>query len=407
MKTIVFVLDCVRYDHLGCNGNDRIYTPTIDKLAGEGMVFRDHYTVAPWTNPSVASFVTGIYPHKLNTFSYKTVFPPDVKTLFDYYNSYAGGNACFLKNFHFFGGHEGIEIVDYVWHTHSILDWIEKNDDRDYFLYLHYWNTHLPYFTKYSAEGYFESLHRIVALLNSGRSEDVETVRRLYAHSVERASEEFVYAVVEKLDKLGSLGDSTLIVTADHGEAFGEREAQDAQIDVFGMHGRYLYEEVVHIPMVMKGPGLPAGTEVTGLTRTVDILPTLLELNGWEADPAARACDGHSLVPGTDGAVRTADDVFMMTTYLDRFDDDVISESFEKYGYRRGDWKLIHNRDRGAMELYDLAADPGETIDLAERNPAERDELLAVLAAEIDLDQARSDDEQAEIARRMKDLGYF
>lgn len=403
MKTIIFTLDCVRFDHLGCNGNAEVYTPTIDALAADGVNFKRHYTAAPWTNPSVASFVTGIYPHRLNTFSYKTVFPPDVKTMFDYWNERAGGNACFLKNFHFFGGHEGIEIVDYVWHTHAILDWLEKNDDRDYVLYLHYWNTHLPYFTRYSADGYFAGLHDIVALLNSGRPADVAKVQRLYRHSIERASEEFVYAVAEKLDKLGSLKDANLVITADHGESFGDREGPDGKVDVFGMHGRHLYEEVVHVPLVMKGPGLPAGRTVDDLTRSIDVLPTLLALNGWRPDPGARAMDGRDLL----GGGPASEDLYLMTTYLDRFDDDVISEPFEKYGYLKDGWKLIHDRDAKTFELYDLGADPDERNDRAAAEPDRLAAMKAGLAAEIDLDQTRTADEEAEIARRMKDLGYF
>ena len=407
MKTIVFVLDCVRYDHLGCNGNEDIYTPTIDQIANEGVVFHNHHTVAPWTNPSVASFVTGIYPHKLNTFSYKTNFPPNTKTLFDYYNELAGGNACFLKNFHFFGERQGIDIVDYVWHTHSILRWIEENNDRDYFLYLHYWNTHLPYFTKFSAEAYFDSLNKVVSMLQSGNQKDMEKVKELYRHSIERASDEFIYAVMEKLDKLNSLDDATVVISADHGESFGERESTPDKVDVFGMHGRYLYEDVLHIPLIIKSKSLPSGVEVKELTRSIDIAPTLLTLNSWEPDPNCLQMDGRDLSDVIDGNETTAIDMLCMTTYLDRFDKDVISESFEKYGYFDGRWKLIYNKDSKSQELYDLQKDPKETNDVSGQFSEKRDELFKTICREIDTEKKLTEKEKSEISKRLKDLGYI
>lgn len=407
MKTIVFVLDCVRYDCLGCNGNEDVYTPTIDEIARQGVVFHKHFTVSPWTNPSVASFVTGIYPHKLNTFSYKTNFPPKTKTLFDYFNQLGGGNGCFLKNFHFFGGREGINIVDYVWHTPSILRWMEENNDRDYFLYLHYWNTHPPYFTKFSAEGYFDGLHEIVSMLKSGNAKKVNKVRQLYQHSVERASEEFIYSVMEKLDKLGSLDDATIIITADHGESFGEREDDSEKVDVFGMHGRYLYEEVLHIPLIIRSRSLPCGVNIDKLSRSIDVMPTILSLYGWEPDQRSLKMNGRSLFDVIDGKEGKERESFFMTTYLDRFDKDVVSESFEKYGYRYGKWKLIYNKYTRNLELYDLEQDPCEVNNLSKQLPEKRDDLFRTLCTEIEVERSRSDAEKEEIAKRLKDFGYL
>jgi len=410
MKTIFILLDCVRYDYLGCNGNNEIYTPTIDELARKGCNFKEHFTAAPWTSPSVSSTMTGIYPHKLNMFKNHQSFPENVKSIFRYYKENNQTAASFVKSENFFGNDDEANTAGCSWESQKILDWLGNHNDEDYFLYLHYWNTHPPYFTRYSKEGWYDGMFKIVELIKTGNAENIQKAKDLYKSSIERASEEFIYSIVEKLDKMNALDDTLLIITADHGESWGERLERKQDLDLFGMHGTFLYDEVVHVPLVMSGGGIAGAKDVMSMTRSVDIFPTIMELSGWAIDRSSSylEIDGKSLIPVISG--KDTDDrmCFCSTAYLDQMQEGVINKVVQKFACRDRNWKLIYDKQNDKYELDDLNNDPGEKQNLASEKRGVLGEYKKILDVYIsEMVHGLSDNETEILANRLRDLGYI
>jgi len=410
MKVVFIVLDCVRYDSLGCNGNDDIYTPTIDVLASKGCNFKNHFTAAPWTSPSVASMMTGVYPHKLNMFKNHQSFPENVKSIFRYYRENNRTAASFVKSKNFFGNDDEANTAGCSWESQKILDWVEEHDNEDYFLYLHYWNTHLPYFTRYSKEGWYNGMLKIVELIKTGNAENIQKAKDLYKSSIERASEEFIYSIVEKLDKMNALDDTLLVITADHGESWGERLENKKDLDLFGMHGTFLYDEVVHVPLIMSGGGIAGAKDVMSMTRSVDIFPTIMELSGWAIDRSSSylEIDGKSLIPVILG--KDTDDrmCFCSTAYLDQMQEGVINKVVQKFACRDKNWKLIYDRENDTYQLFDLNNDPDEKQNVADEQGDVLNKYKKILDVHTGgMSRKLSDNETRILADQLRDLGYI
>jgi len=409
MKTIIILLDCVRFDYLGCNGNDTVYTPTIDNLANNGCNFKQHFSVAPWTSPSVSSLLTGIYPHRLKIYKEHQSFPENVKSIFKYYKENKIHFGSFVKSKNFLGQDNESNESGYSWDINGMLKWIEKYNDEDYFLYLHYWNTHLPYFTKFSKEAWYKDVFKLIEILKKGDEREKFKVKELYKFAIERASEEFIYAIVEKLDKLNTLKDSLIIITADHGESWGERLKNKNKLDLFGMHGKYLYDEIIHIPLILYGKNIPSGEKIYTMTRNIDLFPTIIEANNWEVDNSSKYLEinGESLLPVINGEEKEDRECFISTSYLDKMQENIINEVIQKYAYRDKEWKVIYNKDSETYELYNLINDPGEKQNLIKKEIKIFNKYDEKLKSFLTSDKKVTEEEKEMIEKRLKHLGYI
>jgi arylsulfatase A-like enzyme len=350
--------------------------------------------------------LTGISPHKLQMFRFREKFPPDVDTFYHYLRDNDYNVATYTVSENWFGENEFVNEEGLTRNTDSVLDSIKELSDDDFFLFAHYWNTHLPYFNKFSREAWYDARDDIIDLIRQDDKQSLRKVKNLYRSSIERASEEFVYAVIEQLQDLDIFEDTYIVVTGDHGESWGDRLDDRSNLTLFGMHGKHLYEEVLQIPLIMTGPDLPSGECIDPATRSIDVMPTLLDLLG--IDPPTEI-DGSSLLPIINGDKRDGRPIVSSTSFVDNPDDEngVVS----KLCYRTENWKLIRNlkEDRYGnefQEFYDLNEDPNETTNLAEECPNKVEELSA------QLDEAQSyldfsDEENKIIKDRLKELGYL
>ena len=410
MKVVFIVLDCVRYDHFGCNGNDKIYTPTIDRLAGRGCNFHKHFSAAPWTSPAVASLLSGIYPHRLGMFKNHQSFPDNVKSIFKYYKEKNKPVASFVKSKNFFGEDSEANEAGYSWELPKMLRWLERNNDQDYFLYLHYWNTHTPYFTKYSKQAWYDGMRKLLELIKTGKEEGIQKAKNLYRAAIERASEEFIYAIVEKLDKLNSLEDCLIIITSDHGESWGGRLENIENIDLFGMHGKSLYDEVIHIPLIIHGKDIPSGRKISAITRSIDLFPTLLEYTNSAVDTSGKylQIDGKSLWPIITGKDSIDRECFISTTYLDKMQELVINEIIQKFAVRDKEWKIIYNQVKGTFEFYNIIKDTGEKKDLKNSKKKKFSEYQKKLNHYLKTsDFSIGGEDKKVLMQKLKNLGYI
>ena len=198
----------------------------------------------------------------------------------------------------------------------------------------------------------------------------------------------------------GTLDDTLVIVTSDHGEALGEH-GED-------VHGYFVYEATLRVPLVIRGPGVKAGTRMEALARTIDLYPTILEMTKLGVTPSS----GQSLVPVLQGRTRAAAGGGRWV------DAPSFAESLVPllhYGWsdlravRDGRWKYIL---APRHELYDLQNDPGELHDLSASEPAKAAAMRSAIEATLRTEQitARSDTARAgippEVLERLGALGY-
>ncbi len=373
-NVVVLVVDTLRADRLGVDGNPRGLTPFLDELAQRGTRFARAYAASAWTNPSVASLLTSRYPsqHQVRNFDSKLAedevtfgqrlaqggwvgggFSANVQL--DAANGYGRGFQRwerFPETIKLRGGalsDAALAWLDQAWRPSS---------GQPVLLYLQYMEPHAPYeppaaFRERFAAGVSaEEAKRLNDLLlalewSKLSDDDVAHLAALYDAEVAAVDAE-LRRFVGDLERRGVLDHALLVVTADHGEEFREHEQL--------VHGLTLFEAAIHVPLLVIGGGFPAGAVVRQPVSLVDVAPSILAAAALSPEPRF---EGRSL--------RT------LLSPLD-VDGEVLSEllSWQESGDWRqhaaaliaGPLKLVvppyHLRTIKVPQVYDLARDPGE-----------------------------------------------
>ena len=391
MNVLVYVSDALRADHLGCYGARSLNTRTIDDFAAGGVRYDQVISAAPWTAPSTISLVTGIYAHHHGYLHWDAPLDPAVETMFRAFaaHGYKVGSYVFDTNYLFKDLPEAnvqgtSETLD------GAVEWLRANRGKPFLLYVHSWATHMPYGVLHSErKDWLAAKQEIIEGIQSDSASALEALREAYRQAVERQSETIFASLLEELDALGLRESTVLAFTSDHGESWGERfGAKEDVKGVYHMHGSTVYDEIVQLPLILSAPGRLEPGVVREQVRSVDLVPTLLELAGLPA----RETDGESLlhVDGDRPAVIAGTDLGTLT----------------KLAVRMPPWKLILHVESGEEEAYDLELDPRER----ESRPADApSDLRALLFAELESAERRelTEEEEATVAKRLSDLGYL
>ncbi|RMD85389.1 MAG: hypothetical protein D6815_01945 [Candidatus Dadabacteria bacterium] len=432
-NVLLIIADTLRADHVGAYGMRSVRTPSIDSLAADGILFERAYADSSWTRPSIATILTSLYPSSHSVMHKTDVLPDAVVTIAEAFRKAGYATAGFVTNinvapsFHFeqgfdtydylapdffFGAtdsasklslYSGMRLVrerflskrKYVNHYYqdaktvngASLPWLERTRGRPFFVLIHYMDPHDPYFEiPYNG--------RAVARVETPNppAEKAEELRTLYQSNVEYM-DRFLGALFGRLRAAGIYDDTIIAFTADHGEEFQEHGGW--------WHGTTLYDEVLHVPLIIKLSGQrQAGTRVREIARLVDVMPTLLAAAGVEVPPT---CQGRDLLAGGQApeAVYAEED----------------HEGNVLKAIRTERWKLIlanEGNPRGLppVALFDLKRDPAEQVNLAERMP---DRVAALRADLAVLEQAAAAqavrgehrDIDAASRERLRALGYI
>jgi arylsulfatase A-like enzyme len=391
VNVVVYVSDALRADHLGCYGARFLNTTTIDELAAGGVRFDQAISAAPWTAPSMTSMVTGLYAHRHGYLHWDAQLDPTTETLFRALaaHGYEVGTFVFDTNYLFKDLSEA-NVLGTSETLDGAVSWLRERRDRPFLLFFHNWATHMPYFILHSERtDWLAAKEEVISGIQGDSASALEATREAYRKAVERQSEELVAGMLEELDSLGLRESTVFAFLSDHGESWGERflEKQDVK-GVYHMHGATLYDEVVQVPLILSAPGQLEPATVVEQVRTVDLMPTLLELAGVPA----REIDGESLlrVDGDRHAVIVGTDMGALT----------------KLAVRQPPWKLILDVESGEEEAYHLETDPREL----ESRPADvPPELRALVFSELESAERRelTEEEEATVAKRLSDLGYL
>jgi hypothetical protein len=363
---LVIVADSVRADAFGCTGGPA--TPVVDSLAGEGIVFERTITAAPWTVPSFAAMVTGIYSHRLGLAKWEQPWPRDARTIFDVARDAGLETGSFVFDPRFMFCHEPrAAVVGSSQETGALLEWLRAHRGRPCFVLVHYWWTHIPYIARpMSTKVWHRMTDRVLAALRAS-PQARDGVERLYGHAVRHFSERWLPEVLDAVD----LDTTWIFVTADHGESFGERGGPESVHDVFDLHGNALFDEVLRVPLIVRPPGGGPARRVGGCARTVDLMPTVADVLGRSGTPDLDALDGRSLLPcildGRDAPAPEAvsvmnRDVLRAPELPSRSEDLWTGFALTTAAGK----KLIWNLSEGRRSAFDLTTDPGETTDLAD-----------------------------------------
>jgi choline-sulfatase len=394
-NVLLVTLDTTRADRLGSYGYAAAATPHLDTLAAGGIRFTQAVSSAPLTLPAHASLMTGRnpYAHGVRNNGH-FVLAADVPTLAERFAAAGYDTAAFVSSFVLdrqFGLARGFATYDDALDPpRGLADSLElerrgdrtvaaaaawlaarpASPSRPYFLWVHLYDAHDPYTPPASYRASFE-----------GRPYDGEIA--------------FQDAMVgELLGRAGhgaASGGPLVVVAGDHGESLGEHGEST--------HGLFVYESAVRIPLLVSWPGVLAARVVDPVVGLVDIAPTVMALAGMAPFDGI---DGRSVVALIDGdAGAPASPPAYAETYFPQF----FMGWAPLRSVRDGQWKFI---DAPEPELYDLAADPGETTNLYAAQPAtartlrRQLETLARSAPDRDSPVPMS----AEARQRLSALGY-
>lgn len=431
---ILITLDTTRADALGCYGAPDDRSPHLDALAREGVLFERCATSSAITPPAHASILTGLQPyqHGLRVFSGHGGYrlPADVPTLATVLRDRGYTTAAVHSAFPVsaaFGFERGFEVFEsfgagFISAMAAADEGLGKWSNEDFqrrsdatidlaldvldaaegplFLWVHLFDPHdlrvqpPPEFSRAEVADLPENA--------PGRRD------ALYSEEV-RYQDAQLGRLFAGLRRHGRYENALIAVVADHGEGLSDGVARHG----WSKHS-ILYDEQLHVPLVMRGPGLPAGRRVTSLVRTVDLLPTLLELL---ETPAPRPLAGESLLPLLDGA---ADEHDPRTVYAEQLAGYELprppvlrSRPHDDFVYcvNDGAWKLLYRPAHPhRSELFQVARDPREEQNLFGQREAEGRRLLRDLAARdpwVDRPfEERAGDTDPDIAHALLALGY-
>jgi len=384
---IVIFTDDQGYADVGCFGAEGFTTPHLDRMAAEGAKFTSFYSAAPVCSPSRAALLTGCYPQRVSI--PRVLFPrdniglnPNEITIADILKTRGYATCCigkwhlghlteFLPTRQGFDYYFGIPYSNDMSpvvlvenektietkpdqslltrrYTEKAVEFITKNKDRPFFVYLPHTMPHVPLFVSDAFKG--------------------KTSRGLYGDVIEELDWS-VGEILETVKRLGIDKKTLVIFTSDNGPWLSKGEHGGSAKPL--RDGKFAtYEGGMREPCVMRWPGkIPAGMVCSEMATTMDFLPTLAKLAGAKT-PGDRIIDGKDIWPlMTEPGAKTP--------YKELF------YYFEGQlgAVRAGDWKLVLARKRGKEQispgLYNLARDIGEQNDLSQQHP----EIVRRLAA--------------------------
>lgn len=452
---ILLTVDSLRFDAPFLNGSIRASLPAFRSLADNGLVFTNGYANAPYTADSFLSILSGTYQWQYRG-GHSTGFEPERPHLAEYLadagyrtaafhsNPYLGSNFGFDRGFDRYPGRETTEetsrtsdplakarvatmerfrrvspafrAIEWTYQaagrylgidfglpytpageiSDQVVEWVRHTDDHDdRFVWAHYMDVHNPFYPRNGTVSADIPSRRAIRTYHKALrspSEVTETERRLLRRLYDGEVEVFdrhLAALFERLDRHLSFEDAYLVLASDHGEAFGEHE--------FLFHPGELHQELVHVPLVISGPGIEAET-IDRPVSNLDIMPTILDLLGTNVPDE---CAGQPIQdPQGLSSERT---VFAEVWDVD--DGKIMASD--------GRWKLIEDRSSGEEHLFDLEASRAEHRSVLSTHPSAyrrlRDAIdthLASIAKERTRSERREIETSEAVKARLRRLGY-
>jgi len=405
MNVVLITVDTTRADALGAYGQPLDSSPYIDRMAKQGVLFERAVTSNPETLPSHATLFTGKFPFAhgvranagyvlsdenetlaeiLKAAGYRTSAQVAAKVLNETTQIQQGfgryttpdSPGVVLKTVQYSGGTNRkfevpIRVASDI--TKKGVDFIRTHREREFFLWLHYFDPHVPY----SAPAHFN-----------------DRIPSSPYHAEIASADRQIGVLLEQIERMGLRENTLVILTSDHGEGLGEHDELT--------HSYFVYQTTMHVPLIFWGPSrLVEGKRVKASVRTADVAPTVLDMLGL---PTPDGLDGESL---EQALVGNSDEVDRIA-YGESIE---VTKVFATSPLRiivDGRWKYIH---KVVPLLFDLDADPGELTNVASENPEVLERLRAhlkkMLAEAVPAPDNASAPIDDETRARLEALGYL
>ena len=384
---LLITSDAMRADMFGAYGNTRIKTPAIDGLASDGVVFENGTSVAPWTLPSLSTLMSGVSPAVHLVRLENGRLPRHLTTLAEHFAAAGYFTGAIVDNpflrrqvqldqgfidYRFleapsYGNVVGALVMRHVlpslfrparaWTIDEqmamVRDWVQRNAERDFFLWVHIFDPHAPYQPRpelvegQPPEGMsyeFSPPNAAMSGYMARTQTDQDWIRKLYEGEV-RAVDAEVGKLLEQLRVLNLYDEALIAFTSDHGEEFWEHNANG--------HGHTLYNELLHVPLILKLPNNTLRSRVAPRVSSERVVATLLEAADVEYDAARLAPSLMSLV--RDGTTVTPPVVSL--TIIGTEQDFIVDNMETVFADEK---KYIRSLITGREQIYDLRNDPTE-----------------------------------------------
>ena len=380
-NVLLITIDTLRADHCSVLGYERDTTPRLSKLAKQGALFELAYAPTATTAPSHVSIFTGLYPLTHQIVRNGLILPNEFETMAEHFTHEGYQTAALVSSFvlhskfnygqgfqYYYDemqGHEASAIGE--WKAHDLkggldrrasftsnraIQWLQTQRDpkRPFFLFVHYFDPHHPYTppkpfnTKYLSPA------------NLANKKSLATHIAMYDGEIAFTDQQ-LGRLLDALDKF-DLADNTLVViTSDHGEGLMQHG--------WLQHGIHIYEELVHVPLLIRWPKhVRAGLVLPEPVEVVDLPRTIFSLIGLKGDgPLFEGRNLAAALTGT-GSLDPNRPIFL---HRRRYPKMKLGQQWvqgEKFAIRSGRWKYILGEEEHTQELFDLAVDPLEKNNL-------------------------------------------
>ena len=434
-NVLLVTVDTLRADAVSESSAARNFRALLD----DSVVFPNARSPSPWTKPAVASLLTGLPPSVHRMTEWNSYLPDEITTLAEAMGGRGFRTAAIGMNptldrmynfdqgfleYHFTYGDAGrsfgarllqtIQPLQYgetstEYLTETAIHWIELDHQRPFFLWLHYFDPHLPYAPPHdllpdaappSGIGFeFAGLSRVRSGHFVPSGEEKEWMRRLYDAEV-RYVDANLGRLIKALKELNLYEGSLIVLTSDHGEEFWEHGGFE--------HGHTVYDEVVRVPLSFKLPSSRSTAEIAANVSTVAVTPTILDVLDVDPAPINHASYGfHSLSAlwSTSPPADWPPTISSETLYYE-----------EKEAIVLNGFKYIHEPSTGREELYDLIHDPLERVSLigtsseiavrARRLLGEHQRFGEETRQALGLEERRGDPDEG-LSEELRTLGYI
>ena len=395
---VLITLDTVRADHLSAYGYSRPTTPQIDHLAAQGVLFENAIAASSWTLPSLASIFTGLLPHQGGANAFRPVnlaWETLAEVLDEHGYTTAGFNANYFygesgwglaQGFHVYDDdatslgynlsrtlvgrvlvqpvYQATERYDVFYRRNAqelnadVFRWLRNSSPRPYFLFINYYDAHGPYLAPAPYDRRFGRRIKFAEHQPALSGESHPTKPRSAQEQADLIDgyddclnylDTQVGELLQTLESAPGWKNTIVILTSDHGEAFGEHGAYH--------HGCDLHGEEIHVPLIFAGRGVPAGVRVSSTVETRRLFATVLDLALGAAVPFGRLSVARDWEPG-----RVADNSGEVA--LSELSSSLTQTEAGTISLTSSGWHYIRSA-KGDEELYRRADDPGEKLDLS------------------------------------------
>ncbi len=444
MNVVLIVIDALRFDHLGISGYDRDTSPNIDKIAKESIFFSNAITAIPSTTPSIASMMTGLYPHSHGLrFIHRQKLNPKMTTLAEILQAHGYKTIGYDLDSVGDGLEKGFDefsllqwrVINKIrrmlkktvkWNykieeaeelTHFAKRQIKKHKDKKFFLYLHYADMHWPYEPPepfgelfdpdYNGDHLFNKLGNGISrgqlIFNNPLPK--EEIYHAIAHydGLIKFVDTQIGHIISYLEDMELKDKTLLVITADHGESLGEH-------NLHFQHTLCLYEEGIRIPLIIRNPDIKQPKKIETQVQSIDIMPTILNILGI---PIIEDIDGKSIVP----IIKECEDG---RNYLFAENGEILFKENNRAFFpgikgkwrmvRTNEWKLIYipHQQKDIYELYNLKRDPKESNNLINDEPEMTKKMREELFKWANSSKEDEDKDLTEKSKKLlRKLGYM